>query len=135
MQSRFKRGIYYHETELLLWELTDRTPNRYHMTFPANYNLTKPKEENIRCVQCKEDLYNLGVVEVATPGGNTVRVYSVERTLSDILRTHSQVDIQVVTEAFKRYAARTDKNIPLLSEHAKTLKVEKRLRAYLEMLL
>ena len=135
LQSRFKRGIYSHETALFLWNLTDRTPNRYYMTFPANYNLTKPKEENIRCVQCKEALYDLGVVEVLTPGGNTVKAYSVERTLCDILRPHSHVDIQVVTEAFKRYATRTDKNIPLLSEYAKTLKVEKKLRAYLEVLL
>ena len=100
------------------------------MTFPANYNLTRPKEENIRCVQCNESIYDLGVAEVLTPGGNTVKAYSVERTLCDILRPHSHVDIQVVTEAFKRYASRTDKNIPLLSEHAKTLKVEKKLRAY-----
>lgn len=135
LQSRFKRGIYSHETALFLWDLTDRTPNKYNMTFPVNYNLTKPKEESIRCVQCNEALYDLGVAEVFTPGGNRVRAYSVERTLCDILRPHSHVDIQVVTEAFKRYAAGTDKNIPLLSEYAKTLKVEQRLRAYLEVLL
>ena len=105
------------------------------MTFPANYNLTKPKEENIRCVQCKGVLYDLGVAEVLTPGGNTVRAYSVERTLCDILRPRSCVDIQIVTEAFKCYATRTNKNIPLLSEYAKNLKVEKKIRAYLEVLL
>lgn len=135
LQSRFKRGIYSHETALFLWDLTDRTPNRYNMTFPSNYNLTKPKEENIHCTQCKDVLYDLGIEEVITPGGNTVRAYSVERTLCDILRPHSYVDIQVVTEAFKRYATRMDKNIPTLSEYAKMLKVEKKLRAYLEVLL
>lgn len=55
-------------------------------------------------MRCKEVLYDLGVAEVLTPVGNTLRVYGVERTFCDILRTHSQVDIQVVTEAFKRYA-------------------------------
>lgn len=135
LQSRFKRGIYSHETALFLWDLTDRTPNRYHMTFPANYNLTKPKEESIQCVQCNARLYDLGVAEAVTPGGNAVRAYRVERTLCDILRPHSHADIQMVTEAFKRYAARRDKNIPVLSEYAKTLKVEKKLRAYLEVLL
>ena len=54
LQNRFKRGIYSHETALFLWDLTDRTPNKYSMTFPVNYNLTKPKEESIRCVQCKK---------------------------------------------------------------------------------
>lgn len=135
LQSRFKRGIYSHETALFLWNLTDRTPNRYQMTFPTNYNLTQPKEENIRCAQCNEKLYDLGVAEVLTPGGNTVRAYSVERTLCDILRPHCHVDIQIVTEAFKGYAIGADKNIPVLSEYAKTLRVEKKLRAYLEVLL
>ncbi len=135
LQSRFKRGVYSHETALFLWDLTDRTPNRYYMTFPVNYNLTKPKEENIQCVQCKEVLYGLGVEEVLTPGGNKVRAYSAERTLCDILRPHSHVDIQLVSEAFKRYTSGQDKNIPALSEYAKTMKVEKRLRAYLEVLL
>ena len=135
LQCRFKRGIYSYETALFLWDLTDRTPSRYHMTFPANYNLSNPKEENIQCVQCKEDLHDLGVTEVITPGGNTVRAYNVERTLCDILRPQSHVDIQIVTDAFKRYAISMEKNIPVLSEYAKILKVEKRLRAYLEVLL
>lgn len=135
LQNRFKRGIYSHETALFLWDLTDRTPNRYHMTFPMNYNLTNPKKENIRCVQCKKEIYDLGIEEVTTPGGNIVRVYNVERTLCDILKTHSHVDIQVVTEAFKRYAANSNKNIPVLSEYAKLLKVETKLRSYLEVLL
>lgn len=135
LQNRFKRGVYSHETALFLWDLTDRTPNKYHMTFPMNYNLTNPKKENIRCVQCKKEIYDLGIEEVTTPGGNVVRAYSVERTLCDILKPHSRVDIQVVTEAFKRYAANSDKNIPVLSELAKLLKVEIKLRSYLEVLL
>ncbi len=135
LQNRFKRGIYCYETALFLWDLTDRTPNKYHMTFPVNYNLTNPKRENIRCVQCKKAIYDLGVAEVTTPGGNTVRAYSVERTLCDILRSHSCVDIQGRTEAFKHYRTRTDKNIPVLSEYAKILKVETKLRSYLEVLL
>lgn len=135
LQNRFKRGIYSYGTALFLWNLTDRTPNRYHMTFPVNYNLSKPKEENIRCVQCKKALYDLGITEVMTPGGNTVRAYSVERTLCDILRPHSCMDIQIVTEAFKHYVTRTNKNIPVLSEYAKMLKVETKLRSYLEVLL
>ncbi len=135
LQNRFKKGIYSHETALFLWNLTDRTPNRYHMTFPMNYNLTNPKKENIQCGQCKKELYGLGLIEVVTPGRNVVKAYSAERTLCDILKPRSRVDIQMITEAFKSYAVRADKNIPLLSEYAKVLKVEARLRAYLEVLL
>ncbi len=135
LQSRFKRGVYSHETALFLWDLTDRTPLNYTMTFPDTYNLTKPKEENIRCAQCKEAFYNLGITQVVTPAGNQVNAYNMERTLCDVLRLHNRVDIQIVAEGFKRYVKRGDKNIPLLSEYAELLHVDKRLRAYLEVLL
>ena len=134
-QFRFKKGIYSCETALFLLDLTDRTPNQYCMTFPIGYNLTNPKNESIRCTQCKEEIYDLGIIEVTTPGGNIVKVYNMERTLCDILRTHSNVDIQIVTEAFKRYAKIRNKNLNLLSEYARKLRVEKRVRAYLEVLL
>ena len=52
-----------------------------------------------------------------------------------ILKPISHTDIQIITDAFKRYAGRKDKNIPLLSEYAHQLRVEKRLRPYLEVLL
>lgn len=135
MQNKFKRGIYSLETALFLWDLTDRTPNTYTMTFPSTYNVTKPKAEQIKCTQCKEDLYLTGIEEIITPSGNFVKVYNMERTLCDILKSRNHVDIQIVTESFKRYIARLDKNIPLLSEYAKIFKVEKQLRAYLEVLL
>ena len=49
-----------------------------------------------------------------------------------VLRT---VPFQIVTDAFKKYVSRREKNIPLLSEYAHKLRVEERLRAYLEVLL
>ena len=135
LQGRFKRGIYSRETALFLLGLIDRTPARFHMTFPGTYNLSKPKAEGILCSSAKEPIYSLGIHEVTTPGGNTVYSYNAERTLCDILKPRNQADISIVTDAFKRYAVLKEKNIPLLSEYAKTLKVEKRLRSYLEVLL
>lgn len=135
LQNRFKKGIYSHETALFLWDLIDKTPIRYNMTFPANYNVTKPKIENIQCKQCKNELYELGLTEVKTPSGNIVRTYNMERTLCDILSTRSHVDIQIVTSAFKCYVKKKDRNIPMLSEYAKIMKVDHKVRAYLEVLL
>ena len=135
LQNRFKRGIFCLETALFLCDLTDRTPGRFHMMFPATYNLTGPKREGILCNGSKEPMYSLGVVDMKTPGGNYVRGYCAERTLCDILKPRYRTDVQIVTDAFKKYASRKDKNIPLLSEYAHKLRVEARLRAYLEILL
>ncbi len=86
VQSRFKRGIFSLETALFLCDLTDRTPRRFHMVFPATYNLSGPKQEEILCSGSKEPLYSLGVTNLKTPGGNTVRGYCAERSLCDVLR-------------------------------------------------
>ena len=135
LQERFKRGIFSLETALFLWNLTDRTPGKFHMTFPGTYNLSKPKAEGILCSGAKEPYYSLGITKAQTPSGNTVAVYDAERTLCDVLRSRNRVDVSVVTDAFKRYAAKKEKNIPLMSQYAKTLKVEEKLRSYLEVLL
>ena len=133
LQVRFKKGIFSNETALFLWDLTDRTPNKYHMTFPESYNLTNVKKEGIICSTVKREWYDLGLVCVKSPGGNVITTYSMERTLCDILR--KGVDIGIVAEAYKRYVARNDKNIPQLSEYAKKFRIEERVRRYLEVLI
>ena len=133
--SRYKRGIFSLETALYLCDLTDRTPNRFHMTFPATYNLSGPKQEGILCSGSKEPYYSLGAVDLKTPAGNTVRGYCAERTLCDVLLTRNHTDIQIISDAYKKYVFRKDRNIPLLSEYANQLRVEDKLRAYLEVLL
>lgn len=135
LQNRFKKGVFSHETALFLWDLSDRTPNVYTMTFPSTYNLTNPKKSGINCSQCKLEWHEIGVEEVKTPGGNIVKAYNHERTLCDILRPNSLADIQTITESFKRYTSGKNINIPLLSEYAKIFKVETKIRSYLEVLL
>ncbi len=135
LQARFKKGIFSNETALFLWDLTDRTPNRYDMTFPNNYNLTKVRNEGVNCSRVKLEWYSEGAVQMESPGENKITAYNMERTLCDILRKRSGVDTGVITEAFKRYAARKDKNIPLLSEYAKKFHVEEKVRRYLEVLI
>lgn len=80
-------------------------------------------------------MYELGIITVKTPSGNPVKAYNIERTLCDILRKHNNLDIQIVSDAFKRYAKSSNKDIPRLSQYAKKFRVEKKLRAYLEVLL
>ena len=85
--------------------------------------------------QLKEPYYSMGICKIITPSRNIVSSYNAERTLCDILRPRNHVDISIVSDAFKQYATWEEKDIPLLSEYGKALKVEQKLRAYLEVLL
>lgn len=135
LQSRFKKGIFSHETALFLHDLTDRTPINFNMTFPAGYNQTMAKKHNVKCYQNKLDIYESGIISTLTPLGNKVKVYCIEKTLCDILLTRNKVDTGVISTAFKRYKDNNNKNVPLLSQYAKLLKVEEKVRIYMEILL
>ncbi len=135
LQTRYKKGIFSHATALFLLDLTDRTPTQCSMTFPQNYNVSAIKMENLKCYRVKDEHYDIGVITGKTPGGNKVKLYNAERTLCDILKGRSNMEIQIVVEAFKSYAKLDEKDIPRLSDYAKLMRVEKKLRPYLEVLL
>ena len=77
------------------------------MCFPNNYNLTNVRNEGINCVRVKQEWYDEGKTQIQSPGGNKIMVYSMERTLCDILRKRGGLDKGIVAEAFKRYVVRT----------------------------
>jgi len=104
------------------------------MSFPANYNTSKIKSK-IKTYRIKQELQQAGITNAKTSFGNEVRTYCIERTLCDISKPRNLVDMQIVTEAFKRYAKSNKRNIPLLSEYARLLRVENKVRTYLEVLI
>jgi len=134
LQNRFKKGIFSNGTALYLLGFSDRTPIRFDMTFPASYNTSSVKDEVI-AHRVKKELYEKGIIKVKTPSGNEVNCYCIEHTLCDILQVRYAIDIQVVTDAFKRYSKYKNKNLPLLSEFAKMARVEAKVRQYLEVLI
>lgn len=134
-QSRYKRGIYSLNSALFLHDLSDRTPQKFNMTFPNSYNLTKPKEEGLLCVRAVDKFYSLGVTSCKTQYGNAVRVYNAERTLCDILRPQFHVDGQTIGNAFKMYVKKKDKDLVLLMRYAEMMHVYSKVYTFLEVLL
>lgn len=135
MQYRFAKGIFSHETALYLHNMTDRTPIRYTMSFPLSYNLTNAKNYGIKTKSSTNELYNLGVITVLSPVGNKIKVYDIERTLCDIVKTRHHADIQVITQAMKMYASSSTKDIGKLMNYAKKLGVSSKISRYMEVLL
>ena len=134
-QQRRTKIIYSHETALFLHDLTDRDPIAYSVTIPAGYNATALRKDGFHVYTIKRELHEVGITKVETKFGHMVRVYDLERTICDCLRSRNQMDIAVVTDAIKRYAKRKDKNLNTLMKMADTFRVSKPLRSYLEVLL
>jgi hypothetical protein len=67
-----------------------------------------------------------GVVSAAaTPQGNRVPCYSLERTLVDLVRSRNKGDQDLVPAALKNYAKLMKWKIPSLLECAKIFRIEK----------
>ena len=134
-QLRKSKMVYSHETALFLNDLTDRDPVSYCVTVPTGYNTSKLKQDGLIVHTIKKELLDLGICTKQTSFGNDIRTYDMERTICDMLRDRKNQDIAVVSDALKRYARRSDKDLNKLMKYADVLRIEKVLRSYLEVLL
>lgn len=133
-QIRYKKGIFSHDTALYLHGFAIRAPLFVHMTFPRGYNSYSINKEQIKCTHVSNGNYQLGIIYIDTPFGNRVKCYDIERTLCDIVRGN-KIDLQNVLHAMKMYANYKHKDITKLYKYAKRLKVEPKIRRYMEVLL
>ena len=134
-QHRFSRGIFSDDTALFLHDMTDRSSFTLTMTFPISYNTSAYKASGIEFRTCADGVLDLGLCDIRTEYGNTVKAYDVERTLCDLLRGQGTPDVQLVTPAMKAYVRSKDRNPMKLISYARDLGVELKIRNYLEVLL
>jgi predicted transcriptional regulator of viral defense system len=134
-QIKYEKAIYSHQTALFLHDLTDRDPIRYSVTVPEGYNASRLRALNFKVYSIKKKLYDLGLSEGKTAFGREVKCYNLERTICDIIRHRNQIDIAIISDAIKRYAARKDRNVPQLMRYAEKMRVAKQVDLYMEVVL
>ena len=131
LQQRYKTGIYSHNTALYFYNLTDRTPLKYDLTFQNNIRV---KDEIVSSHYTKADYFEIGKTELKLQDGTTIKIYDLERTIIDILRDRNKIDLQIFNTAINGYMKRKDKNLVKLSKYAKIFKQENVLKKYMEVL-
>jgi hypothetical protein len=115
--------------------MSDRIPLVYDITVPYNYsgNLLNNKNVSIRYV--KEDIFELGMINIKTSNDLTVKCYDLERTLCDIIKDKNKMDKEIYSKALKEYARRKDKDLLKLIKYAKKLNIEDDVVELMEILL
>ncbi len=135
IQVRYPGAVFSHETALYLLNLADREPLEYTVTMRSGTNATRLTNSGVKVYKIREEMHEVGATTVLSPAGHMLRIYNRERTLCDLIRSRSSVEIQDFQTAMKEYVRLKEKNIPLLMRYAKLLSVEKILKQYLEVLL
>ena len=136
ISSNSNRIIFSHQTALYLHDLSDRTPNVFHISVPQGYNAShiKNRYKDLQVHYVKKDLYEIGKTEIKSPQGNLIPVYDIDRTICDIIIDREKIDKQIFTEAIKRYFKSPNKNLRRLIKYSRLFKIEDEIRKYMEVL-
>lgn len=125
--------VYSHMTALYFHGLSIKAPDTIlDITVPQKYNNPKLKVHNVFYVN--EEKYNIGLTEIKTPFGNTIKVYDIERCICDIIRSKQRMDIEHVKYAIKEYLKRKDKNLIKLSEYSKEFGIKEKVMDFISMM-
>lgn len=126
-QYKYPKFIYSYESALFLLDMTDNLPANFEVTGPKNYRPFNPKDsETIVHADTKEETYNLGIIDINTNLGNTVRSYNAEKTICDLIKRQDHIDSETFIKALRNYAKRSNKNTNRLMEYASIMGIAKK---------
>jgi predicted transcriptional regulator of viral defense system len=122
------------ETALFYHGYSDRSP--------ASWNLAVNKDESkyrvkisypfVKIYFSEPHILDIGLSE-AEIDGVSARIYDKDRTICDCLRHMNSMDREIFNKAVQRYVGDPKKNIPKLTEYAKQLRTQKKVRDLIEV--
>ena len=135
IQMQSSKAVFSYDTALYLWGLSDRTPNIFDITMPRGTNITRLKRDtkNLQCHYVQPEVYELGITEIQSPQGATVKLYDKERCICDLIRHKDQVDIQIYSQAIKDYFKSKPDSRKLI-KYGKVFGIVEKIRTYMEVL-
>lgn len=125
------RAIFSHESALFFNGYSDQVPFRYTISVPHGY-ISKNLSEQYDVRHVAKESAEEGIKIIKSELGNDLRVYSIERTLCELLHKPSDLDKERFIPAIQKYLRSKNKDILTLMHFAKMFRVEKRLLPYLE---
>lgn len=126
-----QKAIFSYETALFLTGYSDQVPFVYTVSVPHGYvSKTLSERHDVRYVA--KETAEQGISVVKSELGNDLKVYSIERTLCELLHKPSELNKERFIPALQTYMTSKEKNLLSLMEFAKMFRVEKRILPYLE---
>ena len=88
----------------------------------------------VNAYRIRPELHDLGRGTEETFMGNEVACYDRERTICDIIRSYSRMDVETYANAIRNYAGSREKNIPQLVSYAQAMGIERKVLKVMEVL-
>lgn len=112
--------------------MTTQIPDAYYVAIERKRKVRLPEAVDIALVYQKEDLLDIGRT-TAVIDGIEVAIYNRERCLCDAIKYRNKIGIDVMAEILNSYLSYPQKNLDILQQYAKELRVYKILSNYLDV--
>ena len=126
--------VFSHETALNLLGLSNRIPAMPSITIPYGGSVPHSIASAVNAYRIRPELHDLGRGTEETFMGNEVACYDRERTICDIIRSYSRMDVETYANAIRNYAGGREKNIPKLVSYAQAMGIERKVLKVMEVL-
>ncbi|MGB9687139.1 MAG: type IV toxin-antitoxin system AbiEi family antitoxin domain-containing protein [Rectinema subterraneum] len=126
-------GIFYLGTALSIHGISTWDPPEIQLAIRCDYRIAIPKSPPIRLFSFSRARFELGIIEKSTEAG-IIRVYDREKTICDIIYFRNALGMDIAMQALREYLKDRSRDIPLLLEYVKLLRMEGSIRTYLEAL-
>jgi predicted transcriptional regulator of viral defense system len=114
--------------------LATQIPHQIHIALPRDVKTPKIEYPPIRVFHLSEKPYLAGIEEKIMDGVN-IKIYNLEKTITDCFKFREKIGTNIAIEALKDYLIQSDTNVPLLMKYARVNRMEKVMSPYLEALL
>ena len=132
--ARIPKAVLCLISALSFHELTDEIPHRVHIALPRGSEQPRLDHPPLHVVRMSNPCLQAGV-ETHDVDGIDLHVYSPSKTVVDCFKFRSVVGIDTAIAAMKQLRKRRDFDAEEILDFARTCRVEKVLRPYLEAML
>jgi predicted transcriptional regulator of viral defense system len=127
-------GILCLVSALSYYGLTTYTPLEYQIAINQKSKVVLPDYPPIKLYYFSKEYYETGIKKINLDG-NTIKIYDIEKTISDCFRFNNEIPKDVLLESIKEYVRKRNKNINKLMKYARNTSAEKQISKYLEVLI
>ena len=128
IQRKYSNVIFSHYTALYLLDFLYIEPTKIDISVERNKRVNG--DYNIHYTSAR--YFDVGITEVKTRYGNTVKIYNVERCICDILRKESENNIELQNRVLDNYFESEDKDIKRLLEYSKIFNIYEKVNTLVE---
>lgn len=115
-------------------KLTTTIPPSFCVAIERKRKIVIPPTLPITLYYWKEEFISLGVTE-AEVSGHTIHITNLERSVCDAVKYRNKIGLDICAEIVRTYLRKEDRNLSLLVEYAKQLRVFTTLKNYIEIAL